>query len=108
MPRGRAAPRAGEIGIFNRSHYEDVVAVRMLELAPKETWSRRPGHIVAFERILVDEGTAIVKVFLNISKTSSASACKSASTIPRGVGSSGMTTSGCARGSTSTSTRMTT
>jgi len=61
-------PARGEIGIFNRSHYEDIVAVRMLELAPKEVWSRRPGHIVAFERMLVDEGTTLVKAFLNVSK----------------------------------------
>src|SRR6478735_5762923 len=63
-----ALPPRGEIGIFNRSHYEDVVAVRMLELAPEEVWKRRPGHIVAWERMLVDEGTSIVKVFLNVSK----------------------------------------
>src|SRR3954454_7035366 len=63
-----ALPSRGEIGIFNRSHYEDVVAVRMLELAPEEVWQRRPGHIVAWERMLVDEGTMIVKVFLNVSK----------------------------------------
>jgi PPK2 family polyphosphate:nucleotide phosphotransferase len=61
-------PARGEIGIFNRSHYEDVVAVRMLELAPEKVWKRRPGHIVAWEQMLVDEGTSIVKVFLNVSK----------------------------------------
>ena len=63
-----ALPARGEIGIFNRSHYEDVVAVRMLELAPPEVWKRRPAHIVEWERMLVDEGTTIVKVFLNVSK----------------------------------------
>jgi PPK2 family polyphosphate:nucleotide phosphotransferase len=63
-----ALPARGEIGIFNRSHYEDIVAVRMLELAPEEVWRRRAGHIREFERILVDEGTTIVKVFLNLSK----------------------------------------
>ncbi len=61
-------PRRGEIGIFNRSHYEDVVAVRLLELAPAKVWRRRPQHIVHWERMLVDEGTTIVKVFLNVSK----------------------------------------
>lgn len=61
-------PARGEIGIFNRSHYEDVVAVRMLELAPEKVWKRRPRHIVDWERMLVDEGTTIVKVFLNVSK----------------------------------------
>jgi len=61
-------PARGEIGIFNRSHYEDVVAVRMLELVPEKVWRRRPGHIVDWERLLVDEGMTIVKVFLNVSK----------------------------------------
>lgn len=63
-----ALPRRGEIGIFNRSHYEDVVAVRVLELAPEQVWKRRPHHIVEWERMLVDEGTTIVKVFLNVSR----------------------------------------
>jgi PPK2 family polyphosphate:nucleotide phosphotransferase len=61
-------PDRGYIGIFNRSHYEDVIAVRMLNLVPKEVWSRRPGHICEFERLLTDEGTTIVKVFLHVSK----------------------------------------
>jgi PPK2 family polyphosphate:nucleotide phosphotransferase len=61
-------PARGEIGIFNRSHYEDVVAVRMLALAPPAVWKRRPGHIVDWERMLTDEGTSLVKVFLNVSK----------------------------------------
>ena len=61
-------PSRGEVGVFNRSHYEDVVAVRMLELAPREVWERRPEHLCAFERMLVDEGTALVKVFLNVSR----------------------------------------
>ncbi len=61
-------PARGEIGIFNRSHYEDIVAVRMLQLAPEEVWKRRPDHICEFERQLTDEGTTIVKVFLNVSK----------------------------------------
>src|SRR5262249_14673075 len=56
------------LAIFNRSHYEDIVAVRMLDLAPKEVWSRRAGHINEFERMLTDEGTTVVKVFLNVSK----------------------------------------
>jgi PPK2 family polyphosphate:nucleotide phosphotransferase len=61
-------PLRGHIGVFNRSHYEDVVAVRMHALAPEEVWRRRPGQIRDWERTLVDEGTAIVKVFLNVSK----------------------------------------
>jgi polyphosphate kinase 2 (PPK2 family) len=61
-------PARGELVVFNRSHYEDVVAVRMHHLAPEKTWRRRPGHICEWERMLTDEGTAIVKVFLNVSK----------------------------------------
>jgi PPK2 family polyphosphate:nucleotide phosphotransferase len=60
-------PTRGELAIFNRSHYEDVVAVRVRKLAPAKTWRRRYEHIRSFERMLVDEGTAIVKVFLHIS-----------------------------------------
>ena len=63
-----ALPARGEIGIFNRSHYEDVVAVRMLELAPTAVWKARPRQIVEWERMLVAEGTTIIKVFLNVSK----------------------------------------
>jgi PPK2 family polyphosphate:nucleotide phosphotransferase len=61
-------PARGELGIFNRSHYEDIVAVRMLGLAPEDVWRRRSSHICEWERMLTDEGTTIVKVFLNVSK----------------------------------------
>jgi PPK2 family polyphosphate:nucleotide phosphotransferase len=61
-------PPRGNIGVFNRSHYEDVVAVRMHALAPEEVWRRRPGHIRDWERMLVEEGTTVVKVFLHVSK----------------------------------------
>jgi PPK2 family polyphosphate:nucleotide phosphotransferase len=61
-------PGKGEIGIFNRSHYEDIVTVRIRELQPKAVWSKRYRHVREFERMLTDEGTAIVKVFLHISK----------------------------------------
>ena len=63
-----ALPRRGTIGVFNRSHYEDVVAVRMYELAPEKVWRPRYEHIRAFERMLVDEGTSVLKVFLNVSR----------------------------------------
>lgn len=63
-----ALPPRGAIGVFNRSHYEDVVAVRIHNLAPEAVWSRRPAHIREWERMLADEGTMMVKVFLNISK----------------------------------------
>lgn len=59
-------PRKGEIVIFNRSHYEDVLAVRVLNLMPEEVWSKRYQHIREFERLLVDEGTVILKFYLNI------------------------------------------
>ena len=63
-----AGPTRGELGIFNRSHYEDVVAVRVRKLAPANVWRRRYEHIRSFERMLVDEGTAVVKVFLHVSR----------------------------------------
>jgi PPK2 family polyphosphate:nucleotide phosphotransferase len=61
-------PRNGQIGIFNRSHYEDVLIVRVHDLVPKSVWKKRYGHIRAFEEMLHDEGTTIVKFFLHISK----------------------------------------
>jgi PPK2 family polyphosphate:nucleotide phosphotransferase len=61
-------PTRGQIGIFNRSHYEDVLVVRVKGFVPKRVWARRFDHINAFERLLVDEGTTVVKVFLNVSK----------------------------------------
>ena len=64
----RALPSRGEIGVFNRSHYEDVVAVRMHGLAPEPVWRRRYEHIRSFERMLVDEGTTVLKFFLNVSR----------------------------------------
>ena len=60
-------PARGRIGIFNRSHYEDVVTVPVRKLAPKKVWSKRPDHINKFERRLTDEGTTIVKVYLHLS-----------------------------------------
>ena len=59
-------PGKGEIVIFNRSHYEDVLVVRVHNLVPKEVWSHRYDHINQFERLLVDEGTSILKFYLNI------------------------------------------
>ena len=62
------APACGEIAIWNRSHYEDVLIVRVHDLVPEQCWRRRYEHIRAFEKILADEGTTIVKFFLHISK----------------------------------------
>ena len=61
-------PADGRIGIFNRSHYEDVLVVRVNNLVPETRWRPRYGHIRAFEQQLSDEGTAIVKIMLNISR----------------------------------------
>lgn len=61
-------PARGEITIFNRSHYEDVLVVRVLDLAPPAVWQRRYEHINAFERMLADEGVTILKFYLHISK----------------------------------------
>jgi PPK2 family polyphosphate:nucleotide phosphotransferase len=63
-----ALPPRGAIGVFNRSHYEDIVTVSVLGLFPKAVWKRRSGHIREFERMLADEGTTTVKVFLNVSR----------------------------------------
>jgi PPK2 family polyphosphate:nucleotide phosphotransferase len=60
-------PASGHITIFNRSHYEDVLIVRVRGLVPTERIEPRYGHIVDFERLLVDEGTVVVKFFLHIS-----------------------------------------
>ncbi|HLF43736.1 MAG TPA: PPK2 family polyphosphate kinase [Acidimicrobiia bacterium] len=60
-------PRNGTITIFNRSHYEDVLVVRVRDLVPEERWRKRYQHINEFERLLTDEGTTIVKLYLHIS-----------------------------------------
>jgi PPK2 family polyphosphate:nucleotide phosphotransferase len=61
-------PSKGTIGVFNRSHYEDVLVVRVKGLVPEQVWRRRFGHIRHFEDLLTDEGTHVVKLFLNVSK----------------------------------------
>jgi len=61
-------PGSGEIVIFNRSHYEDVLVVRVHDLVPESVWGKRYEHINAFEKLLADEGTTIMKFFLNVSK----------------------------------------
>jgi|SRR6185295_201142 len=64
----RAVPARGDIGIFNRSHYEDVLVVRVHNLVPEAVWSKRYEQINAFEKILADNGTVILKFFLHIGK----------------------------------------
>jgi PPK2 family polyphosphate:nucleotide phosphotransferase len=63
-----ATPGKGEITIFNRSHYEDVLVVRVHELVPEKVWQRRYDHINAFEELLTDAGTIVLKFYLHISK----------------------------------------
>ena len=64
----KAAPARGEVVIFNRSHYEDVLVVRVHNLVPKETWSRRYNLINHFEKNLIVHDTHILKFYLHISK----------------------------------------
>jgi PPK2 family polyphosphate:nucleotide phosphotransferase len=61
-------PKRGDMVFFNRSHYEDVLVVRVLGLVPKSVWKKRYDHINDFERMLEDEGTRVVKIYLHISK----------------------------------------
>ena len=61
-------PGDGEIVVFNRSHYEDVLVVRVHELVPEEVWRKRYQQINDFERMLTESGTTILKFFLHISK----------------------------------------
>lgn len=61
-------PGDGELVIFNRSHYEDILVVRVAELVEEDRWKKRFRHIAEFEQMLADEGTTIIKLFLHISK----------------------------------------
>jgi PPK2 family polyphosphate:nucleotide phosphotransferase len=67
-----ALPQRGEIGIFNRSHYEDVLVVRVDSLVDESIWSRRYDAINEFERHLVNEGTVLVKCMLHLSRAEQA------------------------------------
>lgn len=62
----KETPTKGLITVFNRSHYEDVLAVRVRKLQPQSVWSKRFEHIVNFEKMLFDECTTIIKIFINI------------------------------------------
>ncbi len=61
-------PRRGNIGIFNRSHYEDVLVVRVRDLVPKNVWKERYELINDFEKLLTENGTIVLKCFLHVSK----------------------------------------
>jgi PPK2 family polyphosphate:nucleotide phosphotransferase len=63
-----ALPTPGQLGVFNRSQYEDVLIVRVHDLVPRAVWSRRYARINTWERRLATQGTSLVKVFLHISK----------------------------------------
>ena len=64
----RVVPPSGEVAIFNRSHYEDVLAARVRKLVPKTVWTRRYDHINRFEQLLTDSDIVIAKFFLHVSK----------------------------------------
>jgi PPK2 family polyphosphate:nucleotide phosphotransferase len=64
----RHTPRMGEFALFNRSHYEDVLVVRVHELVPKQLWKARYDHIAGFEALLAEHGTIVLKYFLHITK----------------------------------------
>lgn len=64
----KQTPGKGEIVIFNRSHYEDVLVVRVHKLVPEEVWKKRFDQINDFEHLLAEEGTTILKFFLHISR----------------------------------------
>ena len=64
----RVVPPKGTIGIFNRSHYEDVLVVRVHDLVPQKAWSKRYAQINDFERMLTETGTTILKFYLHISR----------------------------------------
>jgi len=72
----QAAPRYGNIGVFNRSHYEDVLVVRVLKLQPRSVWYPRFAEINAFEKMLVENNVLILKFFLHISKDEQAERLK--------------------------------
>jgi PPK2 family polyphosphate:nucleotide phosphotransferase len=64
----KQTPGKGEMVIFNRSHYEDVLVVRVHSIVPESVWSERYEHINHFEKLVADSGTIVVKCFLHISK----------------------------------------
>lgn len=68
----QAVPARGNIGVFNRSHYEDVVVVRVKNLVADQVWKRRYAHIRSFEELIADSGTTVVKCFLHVSKSEQA------------------------------------
>lgn len=72
----KAVPRRGNIGVFNRSHYEAVLAERVLGLVPRKVWSKRYKQIVDFERILVANQVLVLKFYLHLSREEQAARFK--------------------------------
>jgi PPK2 family polyphosphate:nucleotide phosphotransferase len=79
----KVVPRYGNIGVFNRSHYEAVLAERVLNIVPKKVWSRRYEQIVHFERMLVENRVLLLKFCLHISKEEQAERLKERLADPR-------------------------
>lgn len=79
----KVVPRFGHIGVFNRSHYEDVLVVRVLKLAPKSIWCARYEQINAFEKHLAANNVVILKFFLHISKEEQAERLRARLLDPR-------------------------
>lgn len=79
----KAVPRYGNIGVFNRSHYEDVLVVRVLKLQPPEIWKARYEQINDFEKTLVENRITVLKFFLHISKEEQAERLKARLADPR-------------------------
>ena len=76
-------PPRGVVGVFNRSHYEDVLAVRVRALAPESVWQLRYQQINDFERLLSESGTTVVKLFLNVSRDEQAERLRARLADPR-------------------------
>ena len=72
-------PERGMIGIFNRSHYEDIVTVRVLGLVPPAVWKARPQRVNEFEELLAGDGTTVLKCFLHVSQAGTSRAPRRAS-----------------------------
>jgi PPK2 family polyphosphate:nucleotide phosphotransferase len=79
----KAVPRHGFIGVFNRSHYEAVLAERVLNIVPKKVWSTRYTQIVDFEQMLVESGVVLLKFYLHISKEEQAERLRERLANPR-------------------------
>jgi PPK2 family polyphosphate:nucleotide phosphotransferase len=78
----RAVPQRSQVGIFNRSHYEDVLVVRVKGFQPEAVWRRHYEHINHFEKLLTDSGVTIVKIFLHISPEEQAERLRERQTQP--------------------------